>query len=41
MRLTFSGRLAALRHLCALRNGLSKPDFAEQLGEPRNQNKSG
>ena len=31
MRPTFSTRLAALGYLCALRNGLRKPDFAEQL----------
>jgi len=31
MRPTFSTRLAALGYLGALRNGLRKPDFAEQL----------
>jgi hypothetical protein len=41
MRPTFSSRLAALRYLCALRNGLSKPDFAEQLREPKSKNKPG
>jgi hypothetical protein len=30
MRPTFSTRLAALGYLGALRNGLRKPDFAEQ-----------
>jgi hypothetical protein len=29
MRPTFSTRIAAHGYLCALRNGLSKPDFAE------------
>ena len=29
MRPTFPTRLAALAYLCALRNGLCKPDFAE------------
>jgi len=31
LRPTFQNRLAALRYLGALRNGLRKPDFAEQL----------
>ena len=34
MRPTFPNRLAALRYLGALRNGLRKPDFAEQLPAP-------
>jgi hypothetical protein len=34
MRPIFSNRLAALRYLCALRNGLSKPDFADNDNEP-------
>jgi hypothetical protein len=32
MRPTFQSRLAALRYLGALRNGLRKPDFAEPPG---------
>jgi len=31
IRPTFPNRLAALRYLGALRNGLRKPDFSEQL----------
>jgi len=34
MRPTFQRRLVALRYLGALRNGLRKPDFAEQLPAP-------
>ena len=34
LRPTFQSRLDALRYLCALRNGLRKPDFAEQLLAP-------
>jgi hypothetical protein len=37
MRPTFSNRLAALRYLCALRSGLSKPDFAQHTREPKNK----
>ena len=39
MRPTFSNRLAALRYLCALRSGLSKPDFAEQPPKWKNKKK--
>ena len=34
MRPTFKSRLDALRYLGALRNGLRKPDFAEELPAP-------
>jgi len=40
LRPTFQSRLAALRYLGALRNGLRKPDFAEQLPGPETNAKS-
>ena len=40
MRQTFSTRIDALRYLCALRNGLTKPDFAEQLPVRRMPNRA-
>jgi len=40
MRPIFSNRLAALRYLGALRNGLRKPDFAEQLPAPETNAKN-
>jgi hypothetical protein len=40
MRPTFPNRLAALRYLGALRNGLRKPDFSEQLPAPKTHAKN-
>jgi len=40
LRPTFESRLAAVRYLGALRNGLLKPDFAEQLPAPEANTKN-
>jgi len=40
LRPTFESRLDALRYLGALRNGLRKPDFAEQLPAPETNAKN-